>query len=68
MKNKFLSIAALALFTFSIAACGNCQRCDCLNLTRIPNRGTKFCEKDYNSTAEYEAAIADQDSSGCVCN
>lgn len=48
-KVVLLSIVALSL---SFASCNKCQECDCSGTV------TEYCEKDFDSKDDYNAAIS----------
>lgn len=65
MKRKLLSIVALGAFVLVLGSCGNCVKCDAL--PGFPGTSEKICEKDYDNTADYDAAVATREAAGWSC-
>ena len=64
MKKFFLSLAVVATIVVSMSSCKKCVKCKLLLVTF-----DEVCEKDFASTADYEAAIQTlkDNNAGLVC-
>ncbi len=54
MKKFILSVLVAGAMVVSMNSCAKCEKCKILGVTVF-----EICEKDYATTAEYEAAVAD---------
>jgi hypothetical protein len=54
MKKFILSVLVAGAMVVSMNSCAKCEKCKILGVTFY-----EVCEKDYATTAEYDAAVAD---------
>ncbi len=61
MKKVFLSMAALTVLFFA-NSCNKCSTC-----TKSGSPQIKYCQKDYNSKADYDLAVSATEALGYEC-
>lgn len=62
MKKVILSLAAISV----ICLANSCSKCTTCTKSGAPQ--IKYCEKDYNSKADYDLAVAGTETLGYECN
>lgn len=57
--SKYLLVMAISVVLFS--SCNRCQECT------VNNNTETICESEFDSTQQYEDAIADREAAGATC-
>jgi hypothetical protein len=63
MKKGIIGVIALIALSFSASSC--CKTCTHSNSAMFPD--TQVCEKNYNSTSDYNTAISVLEANGYTC-
>ena len=66
MKDKILQLFSLVIISIFFVSCSKCVECaDCPSEVTLEQ--TEFCEDDFDSKEDYDAAVALVEAFGCEC-